>query len=371
MGTTHAEWLNQNALRAYPFSENCQRRPSDGQGGLMPLDYAVPNYVLVDFVATMPDRLMSRLYMSQMTLAGKVLTMVFSTVGGSPVGAATSVLEGGMNVWTPFSGSGAYADVRGAVVVGDVERILSSVPDGIYVFGPDETLMEARCVRPSIAGVSSISVSGADGSLESVRLQGDVSLIAGENIRLRYDPPRNAIWIDADPNYGYSEKCECEDDRTCIKRINGVSSDNVEIVGGDCVKVTVSGGQVRIEDTCSKPCCGCEELTWLNSKSNDISTAIARLREFAEKLSDRMDSIVDIGAINGTLEDRDRFIPYHEVSPRYVSHSEANWEDGSPNWNIHSKNHHMKAHDDAVSARLLGQHVDDEPYYVEPQHPEG
>lgn len=355
METVHADWLNQNSLRAYPFEENSSRRPSDGAGNQLPKEYALPDYLLVDFIATVPHDLYGRMYMSQMSLAGSVMTLVFSSYDGEIVGAAVARLSQGMgqNEWVPFSGSGRYADVRGAVVIGDGARAIANIPDGAYSFGRDATALEPRCVRPAVASVSSISVVDQGGTERSPRLQGDVSLVAGENIRLRYDPSLNAVWIDADPDAGYREECDCGTDDTSIKTINGVSSENVDIVGGDCVKVTVSNGQVKIEDTCSKPCCGCEELTWLNNKANEISTAVSRLRGFADKISDRMDSIVDVGMINGTLADRDRYTPYHEVDQSLRS---------SPNWSVETKNEHMANHDDAISSRLLGQHVDYGPY---------
>lgn len=306
-GITHAEWLNENSLRSYPFAENCARRPDDGNGGFLSLAYAIPNYAFVDFVVTVPEALMGRMYLSSMTLAGGVLTGVVSRADTQdPAGSFAVRLSAGMddNLWVPFSGSGGYADMRGAVVVGDGSRLLSDVPDGSYMFQPSETLFEARCVRPSLAGVSALRVGDAGGNAMSRRIQGDVSLIAGENIHLRFDPGRNAIWIDADPNYGYKEECECDLPVKRISYINGISADEVTIEGGQCVKVTVKNGSIVIEDTCSKPCCGCEELTWLNQKASEIGTSTSKLLAYAEYLNDKIADLEVARVANSTAARR-------------------------------------------------------------------
>ena len=66
------------------------------------------------------------------------------------------------------------------------------------------------------------------------------------------------------------------------------------IEGGECVKVTTdpSTGRIVLEDICSKPCCGCAELSFLNMKLNEVSTTLSRLEGFEQELSSKLDSFV-------------------------------------------------------------------------------
>jgi len=190
-----------------------------------------------------------------------------------------------------FSGLGVHDDIRGTAVFGNLSRCLESYPDGVYSFEPGETTFEARCVRPSVPCVSGLLISSSTGSYESKRLRGDVALIAGQNVRLEFDEKDNAIIIHADARYGLNDKCDCEakDNRRQIMSVNGISAADVEIEGGDCVKVEKREGRIIISDTCSKPCCGCAELTFLNEKTNMITTSIVKLDALSQQLGFKLD----------------------------------------------------------------------------------
>ena len=305
MAVTHVEWLNENSGRAYPFMENCRRRPSDGSGGLLPDEYAIPNCAIVDFVVTVPhDFWSSTVYLGGMSMSSGYATFIF--MASVPAQSQDEVIAsvtvdlstGGQNVWQPFGGSGRFADARGALVIGDPEKFASLVADGVYSFDKSETMFEPRCVRPSLARVSAITALDSGMAAVSGRLQGDVSIVAGRNIRLVYLPDDNAIRIDADSNSGYNEECKCEVEESTISSINGVSVNDVTIEGGDCIKITTEDGVIRIEDTCAKPCCGCAELSYLNQKSNEINTSLSKLKAYSEELGAKMTALTTSRAIN-------------------------------------------------------------------------
>ena len=289
----NVEWLNRNSGRAYPFQEDMQRRPTiDGAKA----DYcAVPNGLLLDFVMATNFDPQPSVYVSSLTFTGSVVTMVVSDVAdGTALAAVSAAWSGGD--WTPvnFSGVGKHDDIRGTAVFGNLERIAETYPDGVYTFTPDETLLEARCCRPSIPCVSGLFVSNQAGSVESERLRGDVALVAGQNIRLDYVEKDNAIVISADTRYGYNEKCGCEadDNRREILSINGISAPEIEIEAGECVEITKTEGRLVITDTCSQPCCGCAELAFLNEKTNNITTSIGRLEQFSQNLHMKLEDFI-------------------------------------------------------------------------------
>lgn len=286
-------WLNQNAHRAYPFVEDAQLRPTiDDEKSA---EYRFPNYLVLDMMmeTTSYDKPPS-VYMSSFTLTTGSAVITLSDASTKEVLATASCVQTD-STYTPanFTGVGRHDDIRGTVMFGDLNSLSESFPDGIYRFDPDETLFEARCVRPSVPCVSGIFVTKAYGDAESIRLRGDVSLIAGRNIRLDYDELRNAVIISADSNYDYNEQCGCVDDnRREILTINGISAQHVLIEGDECIKVESSHGVIRLSDKCSKPCCGCAELNFLNEKMNILTTSLQRLDSFSSSLTSRLNEFV-------------------------------------------------------------------------------
>lgn len=291
MATINAEWLNQNSQRAYPFREDVQRRPLID--GSLVQDYRIPNGLVLDMsmASTSYDSTPS-VYLRNLTFAGGVITVVFADAETEEaIATASTVLVADDMTPVNFFGVGKHDDIRGTVVFGDLSKIGEELPDGIYEYPSSETLFEPRCVRPSVPCVSGLFLSNAIGTVESQRLRGDVALIAGKNMKLEYDEENNAIVVHARSDYDYNDKCNCDfqDNRDVVKTVNGISVQNVVIEGdGECVEVETSDGRIRISDTCSKPCCGCAELTFLNEKTNEISTSQSRLSAFAEALNRRV-----------------------------------------------------------------------------------
>jgi len=291
MPTINAEWLNQNSQRAYPFCEDMQMRPVID--GVLSSDYRIPNGMFLDMtMATTSYDSPPSVFLSGLTSINGVVTAVFSDADTlEPVATASTAVSDDDYVPVNFFGTGRHDDIRGTVVFGNLYKSSDELPDGIYSFNPSETLFEARCIRPTVPCVSGLYVTNAVGSFESKRFRGDVALVAGRNVRLEFDEPHNAIIIHARSDYDYNEKCECnmQDNRNVVKTVNGISVQDVIIEGdGECVEVETSDGRIKISDNCSKPCCGCAELTFLNQKTNEITTSQMRLSAFAESLSQRI-----------------------------------------------------------------------------------
>lgn len=287
------EWLNQNALRAYPFREDVRRRPTvDG----VPADWAVvPDGFLLDLVMATNFDVQPDVYMKSLSLGGSIATVAVADASDGAVLAVASAPfgPGDERVAVNFSGVAPHDDIRGTAVFGNLGKIEAEYPDGVYVFDPSETMFEARCCRPSIPCVSGLFVAGASGSTESVRLRGDVALVAGSNVRLDFDASRNAIVVNADCRYGFNDRCDCgSDPRTRVMSVNGVSAEDVEIVGDECISVARDGNRIVLSDKCSRPCCGCAELTFLNQKSNEIVTTVGKLEQWTQSLHDRLDDFV-------------------------------------------------------------------------------
>ena len=121
-----------------------------------------------------------------------------------------------------------------------------------------------------------------------------MKLVAGDNIHIKYDVSRNAIIVSADPNSGYTDGCDCNgEDLNVIRTINGISTENITIVGNDCIDVETEGNILKISDKCSKPCCGCAETAFINQTVNDLRSSVATLSANASALSNRITEFVD------------------------------------------------------------------------------
>ena len=292
--TTQQEWLNQNAQRAYPFKEDTQRVPTDVYGNLL-ADTALPNYVLVDFVFTLPSTGSIGLYLSSLGLVGTLLTLVFSEdatntpVCTVSVNTATHVVNQGYNL----VGMDQWSDARGRIVLGTLDRLSDDLADGIYTFTPDQTAMETCTVRPAIRGVRSLQV--VDGANVSDPISGRVQLVAGDNIALYYEAATNAIWISATPNSAYAEPCTCESTMATnvVRTINGIPVQDLQLKSNsECLDISASAGVITFTDNCSKPCCGCEELAFLTTAVRTLQASLDQLDALSQQLTARVDAFI-------------------------------------------------------------------------------
>lgn len=289
-----AGWLNENALRDYPFHEGCGLRPNDSAGALVENSWSIPSCLLVDMsIAVNGSDYDPFLYLGQMSVVGGGVTLVFCDRDGERVITVfASVADHVKNSSYQVSGTGSLSDARGVVCIGDLESFFEQTPDGVYEFSPDETRIEPSCIRPSTVGVRTLRAVDSSG-FTSHDLSGDVSLVAGENIRFDYDPENNALWVSADPNSGYTEKCDCsETGQKFVRSINGIAVENVEIVGDECVSVSTSDGVITMSDKCSMPCCGCAETIFINQTINDLQTSVNTLAGNVSSLGDRLTAFI-------------------------------------------------------------------------------
>lgn len=289
-----AGWLNENALRAYPFHEGCGLRPNDSAGALVEGGWKLPNCLVVDMsVSVSGSNYDPFLYLGQMSVVSGSVTLVFCDRSGNRVMSLYATAAGHAEYDSyQITGTGSFSDARGVICLGSLERFFELAPEGVYSFSPEETRVEPTCIRPSATGVRSIVAVDSSG-YETPKLMGDVSIVAGENIRFDYDPEGNALIISADPNSGYADDCDCEANESgFVRSINGISVEDVTIVGDDCVNVTSDGGVVKISDTCSQPCCGCAETAFINQTVNDIQTSVNTLERNVASLGDRLTTFV-------------------------------------------------------------------------------
>lgn len=295
------EWLNQNSLRNYPIRENLKCIPYDTYGNLCSADYALPKFLIVDFVlAVNSTDITSSLFVKQLSTAGNIITLVFASIDRYNQESVVAVITVDVGKHTPYTaypiyGSGSFDGAIGSVTLGDLTKLPHTLPDGIYQFASSQTMLEPRCIRPAISGVTSLSIMKSNTTYESRKITGDIKLVAGTNIFLDYVPEENAIIISAKDGVGYTDECECArigDSR--VKSINGIQVKNVQLIGDECMTITSDpeAGTITITDTCAKPCCGCPELTFVNNTINSLFTSMGNLNTFAVSLQEKLNSFI-------------------------------------------------------------------------------
>jgi hypothetical protein len=283
-------WLNQNALRAYPLSEEATRRDSSDS-------YTLPDDFLVDFVLPVNSALEyepGNFYVSQITIFGTSITVEFAYWTGS----AKSVI-GSISIQVStfthnraylLNGDDDFEGVVGKVVVGNIDTVLLQV--GSFAFNLAGGRLEPSVIVPDIRGVTGFRV--LDGDDIGELFQGDIAFEAGDNFRITRSnfSGVTVLTLNAIDGEGTIAECVCvgdEADEGPIRTVNGVPPDsqgNINLIGDDCLvpEPQADENSIKITDVCSKPCCGCPELDTLVDDQKRVRDEIQTLVNFAARL---------------------------------------------------------------------------------------
>lgn len=290
------EWLNQNMLRAYPVSEDADVTPLLSSGAVA-TGLRLPTCLVTDLSFTLAFDAVSDGTLPSLTgVTHAADGFSFEISLGSAVLATLSVGISGHEVNSSYRlvGVGDNADCGGWITLGDLERAARELPEGVYSFPAGQVPFEVSTLRMAPRGVRSLTAVGKYGLKTYSPLYGNVKIIAGSDMTVRNDAPKNAIWLQAESGTGYerTEPCKCGSAAVqSVRSINGMSVADVRIVGdGTCLKVETNETTkaVMVSDACSTPCCGCSELNFVESAVATVSRSIATLNGYAEALKSRM-----------------------------------------------------------------------------------
>lgn len=187
-----------------------------------------------------------------------------------------------------LAGSGDFDDSVGKIVIGRLENV-DKLPPGLYVFNPEDATLEVDTIRPMVRGISSITV--VNGQDRSVPLYGDVEIVAGNNMRIvaNVGGGNPEIVFNAIQGEGLNEECACDEEGEGpgIRFVNGIPplpDGNFRMVGDECLTLSPIANGLQLEDQCSKPCCGCEELTALITQVDRFADGALTLQNFSSRL---------------------------------------------------------------------------------------
>ncbi len=283
-GTWNVEWLDQNSQRSYPLSEEATLMDVTGT-------FQLPDDLIVDLVWPVhaaapvdPDKF----HLSRVGVFGQGVTITIA-YDGTDIGVVTVGAGHERNDSYSMPGVGDFSDSVGKITIGELGNTINSM--GAYDFDLVGGRLVPTVIRPDLRGVTGfVLVNGED---ESELITGDVYFMAGNNCRITAinNPSGNPqIRIDAISGEGLNDNCDCANlpkNATPISAINGITPDangNLTLLGSDCLQLQSMANGIRLVDTCSEACCGCDELKPIVDVLQQMEQQLTTLEQLAARL---------------------------------------------------------------------------------------
>lgn len=296
----NVEWPNVNTQRKYPFAEG--QSLADG-------DFVLPDDLIVDMVLPVNIGMLPAIdptlfHLVQLGVFSSGLTITLGYDGA--IFSTVNIPKAGFTEYSTYAinGSSAFFDTRGWITIGQLDTIEQFA--GVWNFTADTAKILPTIIRPNIRSVTSLQI--VNGTDRSSPYTGDIILKAGSNMRLRVDG--NTIYFDAIDGTSMSEECVCNDMDTLappIRTINAVgpnTNGELTLVGTSCVQLEAGTNMIKINDSCSEPCCDCRELEVV---TDTLETMLNQLRTM-EAVSIRLDEVIT-NTTNNVLASRTTGIP--------------------------------------------------------------
>ena len=294
--TRNTEWLNLNGQRNYPLAESVPARDTSGSVQL-PTDFIVDLQLSVHATGTISIDKFHLLTVS-----------VFSTGAVVEIGydgelAGTAVIDKNTfarNTSYRIVFTGTFKDADGLITIGSMQAV-SEVMPGVVTFDIAGARIEHTVIKRALKGVSGIYVRSLT-ELSDLH-QNDIVLKAGSNVTFSTSilGDTTTIVINAIPGEGEQppskNKDDCGNVINPLLTINGLlpdASGNFALLGDNCVEFESSEAEVIMNNECSQPCCGCDDL-------QIIEDELARVRSMVDDMnieSGRLAAEVQSIAIN-------------------------------------------------------------------------
>jgi hypothetical protein len=278
MAVESLDFLNLNSLRSFPIKEGLSKIDTLGS-------FVIPNDLIVDLQVAASYDPSNTYYISKLSNFEDSLTIEIADqddvlVGTFNIDAATHTKN---KVY--YLGAGDdYTGATGEITIGTLDS-LHLGPSGVFQFTLATTELEMRTSIPALKGINRIKFLNANG--ESYTLTGDVEIEARTNLKFKLGVG-NRIILDAGEGIGLNTICE--DERDCIKTVNGIPPDefgNFTLDFSDCATLTPipANTGLLLEDVCCKPCVGCTDIEELTQRLMNAETSLFSLRDFYNNLN--------------------------------------------------------------------------------------
>lgn len=301
LGHFNLQFLNHNSQRSYPLTERATKLDSTGTIRL-PDSFIVALYLPIHSgLAFAPNRFFIKSLLIAPT--GFNITVGYDNNGTVVDVAAANIIRSNYQPNRSYALGGVddFDDCVGRVVLGALDEI-DQLPPGLYEFTFAAGELEPDTIRPMLRAVTRLRVSNKGET--SAPIYGDVTLVAGNNVRITAVSfaAETEIIFDAISGTNLNEECYCETPEigSCIRCINGVCSTdgNFILAPDDCIQITPMSNGLKFADTCAQPCCGCTELDAIVNQINRFGDGVTTLQNFITRLGSEVTqmSLVVLGS---------------------------------------------------------------------------
>jgi len=296
IGVLNQEFLQHNANRSYPLSEQATKQPIQGAA-----DFTIPNNFLVAakiVISTAPDIVnVSGFYISRITVYNGGVSILIS-YENTVVGSVTAANRNTFNTSFPITGLNSFHGLAGHVTIGTFEQINTCLGD--YSFDLSGGRLDADVISYAPAAVTSLTI--VKNGIVQEPIYGDIRFVAGENIEIE-----EAV----DSETGNTTVTISRKDDELVEKSRYIRSFNGGLVVPDetgnidfeslttCLQITEGKSSISINENCSEPCCGCEELASLTASITSIIQSNNEIRLFQQKLEQHLLSLTTTLNITG------------------------------------------------------------------------
>lgn len=291
LGIWNLQWLNHNSQRAYPLVDWATKTDTTDTITLPDSFIVGLRFPVHAGLDVEPDRFFIKQLVINST--GYNIAIGYDNGADNPIVATAGITRAihTENRSYGLVGEGDYEDSDGRITIGNLD-LIDQLPPGEYSFELADTALEVDAIRPMLRGLQSITLVTASGE-RSIPHGGHIEIIADKNMRIVanvVDGQPTQIVFSAIRGEGLNEECVCEEgdsEGPCIRFINGIPplpDGNYRLIGDDCLEFQPILNGLQLFDNCSKPCCGCDELTAVTDQAHRLSDGVATFRQFVNAL---------------------------------------------------------------------------------------
>jgi hypothetical protein len=289
--TRNVEWISLNSQRAYPLAEGATSLDISGS-------VKIPDDLIVDIMWTINtsfgiDTTKFHIFSILSFSSGVVIEFGYD---GEPIGTTTISKIGFIkNTSYHIVCSGVFADSDGIVTIGSLFTTNETI-FGEAQFDLTGAPLVPTVIRRALKGVTGVYVRDADAL--STLYQGDVVLSAGANVTLSSDTisDTTTITVNAIPGEGNvpPEVDENGNPLNPLLTINGIfpdSTGNFVFAGDFCIKFEGGEGHIELNNDCSSPCCGCDDLVVVQTELDVVRAVIDEINIESGRLAAEVQAI--------------------------------------------------------------------------------
>jgi hypothetical protein len=287
---TFPEWLNSNSVRAYPLAENGSRLDITGT-------FKIPDSLIVAATINAQPEYSGKFFVSEVISLPDRISIGISYNDGvdSTIVANVVILAASHTEYKnyPFVGIDQHSSVIGSLSIGSLSDTIN-LATGAFSFTNDATSFEVNAIFFAVPAIKYIEVECA-GTV--TRFNKALKLKEGQNIRLTYEGD-DVIRIDAIEGLNLTDPAQCTDALPVpgpIRTINGIAPDsngNFILDPSDCLTIEAGTSKLILKDTCSKSCCGCNELEQLVTGLSSVESQLASLKTQIQSVESQQSQLI-------------------------------------------------------------------------------